>query len=127
MTDTTQAVFIRIEGVLTARGVRAAAAYFAANAAGLRERALRLGHLAWTAPVYEVLGQSDRVLANRLAYLALRKAKVPAELHIYGTGGHGFGMRPSDTQAPGDWPGRLELWLKARILIGGGTKAGLRY
>jgi HAD superfamily phosphoserine phosphatase-like hydrolase len=72
MTDTIQAVFVRIEGVLTGRGVRAAAAYFAANAAGLRERALRLGHLAWTAPVYEVLGQSDRVLANRLAYLALR-------------------------------------------------------
>jgi phosphoserine phosphatase len=72
MTDTSQAVFVRIEGVLTGRGVRAAAAYFAANAAGLRERALRLGHLAWTAPVYEVLGQSDRVLANRLAYLALR-------------------------------------------------------
>jgi phosphoserine phosphatase len=72
MTDTIQAVFVRIEGVLTARGVRAAAAYFAANAAGMRERALRLGHLAWTAPVYEVLGQSDRVLANRLAYLALR-------------------------------------------------------
>jgi HAD superfamily phosphoserine phosphatase-like hydrolase len=72
MTDTIQAVFVRIEGVLTGRGVRAAAAYFAANAAGLRERALRLGHLAWTAPIYEVLGQSDRVLANRLAYLALR-------------------------------------------------------
>ena len=72
MSDTTQAVFVRIEGVLTARGVRAAAAYLAANAAGLRERALRLGHLAWTAPVYEVLGQTDRVLANRLAYLALR-------------------------------------------------------
>jgi HAD superfamily phosphoserine phosphatase-like hydrolase len=72
MTDTIQAVFVRIEGVLTGRGVRAAAAYFAANAAGFRERALRLGHLAWTAPIYEVLGQSDRVLANRLAYLALR-------------------------------------------------------
>jgi phosphoserine phosphatase len=72
MTDTIQAAFVRIEGVLTGRGVRAAAAYFAANAAGLRERALRLGHLAWTAPIYEVLGQSDRVLANRLAYLALR-------------------------------------------------------
>jgi phosphoserine phosphatase len=72
MTDTIQAVFVRIEGVLTGRGVRAAAAYFAANAAGLRERALRLGHLAWTAPIYQVLGQSDRVLANRLAYLALR-------------------------------------------------------
>lgn len=44
----------------------------AANAAGLRERVFRLGHLAIATPLYEVLGQSDRVLANRLTYLALR-------------------------------------------------------
>jgi acetyl esterase/lipase len=54
---------------------------------------------------------------STLAFLALRKAKVPSELHIYATGGHGFGMRPNSTQAPGDWPGRMELWLKARKLI----------
>ena len=54
---------------------------------------------------------------SALAFLALRKAKVPAELHIYSTGGHGFGLRPSDKQAPGDWPGRLELWLQARGLL----------
>jgi acetyl esterase/lipase len=54
---------------------------------------------------------------STLAFLALRKAGVPAELHIYSTGGHGFGLRPNATQAPGDWPGRLELWLKARGLL----------
>ncbi len=54
---------------------------------------------------------------STLAFLALRKAGVPAELHIYSTGGHGFGLRPNETQAPGDWPGRLELWLKARKLL----------
>jgi acetyl esterase/lipase len=54
---------------------------------------------------------------STLAFLALRKAKVSAELHIYSTGGHGFGMRANDTQAPGDFPGRLELWLKARGLM----------
>ena len=53
---------------------------------------------------------------STLAFLALRKAKVSAELHIYSTGGHGFGLRPNETQAPGDWTGRLELWLKARGL-----------
>ncbi|HEX2677696.1 MAG TPA: haloacid dehalogenase-like hydrolase [Polyangiales bacterium] len=72
MSDPAGAVFVRAEGVLFARGVVSAAAYFAANAAGFRERALRLSHLAFTAPVYGVLGQSDRVLANRLAYLSLR-------------------------------------------------------
>ncbi|HZJ14858.1 MAG TPA: alpha/beta hydrolase [Chthoniobacteraceae bacterium] len=55
---------------------------------------------------------------STLAFLALRNAKVPAELHIYSTGGHGFGMRANGTQAPGDWPGRAELWLKTRGLIG---------
>ncbi len=54
---------------------------------------------------------------STLAFLALRKAKVSAELHIYSTGGHGFGMRANETQAPGDWPGRAELWLKARGMM----------
>jgi len=72
MSEGNPAVFVRVEGVLTARGARGAAAYMAANAAGLRERLFRLGHLAMASPVYEVLGQSDRVLANRLTYLALR-------------------------------------------------------
>lgn len=72
MGDRKQAVFARAEGVLLSKGVRSAAAYFASNAPGLRERALRLGHLALTAPAYEFLGQTDRVLANRLAYLSLR-------------------------------------------------------
>ena len=52
-----------------------------------------------------------------LAFLALRKAKVSSELHIYSTGGHGFGLLANGTQAPGDWPGRAELWLKARKLM----------
>lgn len=54
---------------------------------------------------------------STLAFLALRKAQVPAELHIYSTGGHGFGLRPNATQAPGDWPGRAELWLRTRGLL----------
>ncbi len=54
---------------------------------------------------------------STLAFLALRAAKVPAELDIYSTGGHGFGLRPNGTQAPRDWPGRAELWLKARKLM----------
>jgi phosphoserine phosphatase len=72
MVDCKEAVFARVEGVLLARGARSAAAYFAANAAGFRERALRLGHLALTTPAQQWLGQTDRVLANRLAYLSLR-------------------------------------------------------
>lgn len=64
--------FVRVEGTLVAGGACSAAAYFAANAAGFGERARKLGQVALTAPFYALLGQSDRVLANRLAYLPLR-------------------------------------------------------
>lgn len=64
--------FFRVEGTLVPRGAVAAAAYFAANSQGFAERALKLGQVALTAPVYGLLGQNDRALANRLAYLALR-------------------------------------------------------
>lgn len=66
------AAFFRIESTLIARGACAATAYMAANGPRLAERALRLGQVALTVPVYSLLGQSDRVLANRLAYLSLR-------------------------------------------------------
>ena len=29
------------------------------------------------------------------AYLRFKRAGAPAELHIYGSGGHGFGLRPT--------------------------------
>jgi len=53
---------------------------------------------------------------STLLYLALLEAKVPAELHIYETGGHGFGLRPGKVACPTDWPKRAEIWLKARGL-----------
>jgi acetyl esterase/lipase len=49
-------------------------------------------------------------------YLALRKAGVPAELHIYQRGGHGLGLAPGDPVLA-SWPGRLADWLKVRGLL----------
>ena len=68
----TTAAFFRLEGALVAADAVPAAAYFAMHRQGLRARALGLGQVALCAPIYRVLGQSDRVLANRLVYLALR-------------------------------------------------------
>jgi acetyl esterase/lipase len=73
-----------------------------------------------TPPTFITQANDDKASlaeGSTLAFLALRKANVPAELHIYSTGGHGFGLLPNKTQAPNDWPGRLELWLKARGLM----------
>jgi len=49
-------------------------------------------------------------------YLALREAKVPAELHIYEKGKHGLGLGQN---SPGfsDWPTRCVEWLKVRGII----------
>jgi acetyl esterase/lipase len=42
-------------------------------------------------------------------------AKVPAELHVYEKGGHGYGMRRRDgAPGTGDWPARLGDWLGTR-------------
>ena len=50
-------------------------------------------------------------------YLALLEAKVPAELHIYEAGGHGFGMQKRDNAAgTSDWPNRAIDWLRGRGL-----------
>jgi acetyl esterase/lipase len=49
-------------------------------------------------------------------YEALRKAGVPAELHIFQNGPHGVGLDLSDP-ALGAWPKLLEDWLRVRGLL----------
>lgn len=44
-------------------------------------------------------------------YLKLLAAKIPAELHIYSTGGHGFGVRNDRGYAEETWPARFLDWL----------------
>jgi acetyl esterase/lipase len=49
-------------------------------------------------------------------YLALRRAKVPAELHIFENGPHGVGLALGDP-ALGAWPTLLTTWLRGRGLL----------
>lgn len=49
-------------------------------------------------------------------YLALRKAGVPAELHIFEKGHHGDGLNLGDP-ANGLWPSLLVNWLRGRGLL----------
>jgi acetyl esterase/lipase len=44
-------------------------------------------------------------------FLALKKAKVPAELHLYAEGGHGYGLRPQAKWPITYWPKAVEVWL----------------
>lgn len=49
-------------------------------------------------------------------YMALTKNKVPAELHLYATGGHGYGMRKTKNPSA-TWPDRAADWMKSRGLF----------
>jgi acetyl esterase/lipase len=49
-------------------------------------------------------------------YLALRKAHVPAELHIFEPGHHGVGLAPNHPELS-IWPTLLEHWLQTRGLL----------
>jgi len=51
-------------------------------------------------------------------YLALRKAGVPAEIHVFENGEHGVGLDAGDP-ALGEWPVLLRNWLRGRGLVGG--------
>jgi acetyl esterase/lipase len=46
-------------------------------------------------------------------YLALQRADVPAELHVYAAGGHGFGVRRSALPVS-TWTERCVDWLRAQ-------------
>lgn len=64
-------------------------------------------------PFLLIHAADDPVTADSSILLcqALRRAKVPAELHVYAKGGHGYGLRP--TEAPvTKWPAVAEDWLQ---------------
>jgi acetyl esterase/lipase len=68
-----------------------------------------------TPPTFLVQAQDDRVddvNDSLVYYIALKKAKVPVEMHLFAQGGHAFGLR--HTEAPiTDWPQLFEIWLKS--------------
>jgi dipeptidyl aminopeptidase/acylaminoacyl peptidase len=53
-----------------------------------------------------------------LFYMALRKAGVPAEMHIYANGPHGVGLGSTDLTLS-SWPARLAEWMQGRGLLNG--------
>lgn len=65
-----------------------------------------------TPPSFIVQAEDDPVhIENSTVYfLALKNAKVPAELHIYAQGGHGYGLRRTALPVT-TWPQSVETWL----------------
>lgn len=71
-----------------------------------------------TPPMFIACAADDRIsdIGSAVLYLALKHAGVPAELHIYAKGGHGFGLRPS-AHPCSTWPQRCEAWMRSEGLL----------
>ena len=69
-----------------------------------------------TPPAFVVMTQDDGIkVENAYTYaLALKNAKVPAELHVYPAGGHGYGLRPSEHPVSTAWPKLAGEWMRAQ-------------
>ena len=79
-----------------------------------------------TPPAFIIQTQDDHshVASSAAYYQALNAAKVPAELHIFQTGGHGYGLRKSKHPVSG-WPKLCEQWLKVNDIIAKTRNLGL--
>ena len=65
-----------------------------------------------TPPTFLLQAENDPVHVENVVtyFLALKKVKVSAELHVYAEGGHGYGLRRTDFPIT-NWPKTFEVWL----------------
>ena len=72
-----------------------------------------------TPPVFLISTSDDFVPAENsiLYYQACRNNKVPAEIHIYEKGGHGYALKKNGLGPVETWPDRMEDWLRQSKLM----------
>ncbi len=70
-------------------------------------------------PTFLVHAADDPIPARHSIALfqALQSQSVPSELHVFETGGHGYGLRPQASQPVTTWPARAEDWMRRRGLL----------
>jgi acetyl esterase/lipase len=71
-------------------------------------------------PAFLVCGENDRQNISEGVpelYLAMKKVKAQAELHVYTKVGHGFGVRATTKGPVAQWPQRFYDWMEARGLL----------
>ncbi len=71
-------------------------------------------------PTFIVMAEDDHTARIETAlgyYQALKAAKIPAEMHLYTLGGHGFGIRPTELPIS-RWPALAETWLHTIHILG---------
>lgn len=72
-----------------------------------------------TPPTFIVQAEDDPVdnVNNSIIYfINLKKANVPAEMHLFAHGGHGFGLRPTKNPIT-HWPALAQTWLQTIRMI----------
>ncbi len=71
-----------------------------------------------TAPTILIQAEDDPipVEGSLVYYRALKNANVPAEMHLYPAGGHGYGLR-SPAAPLNAWPKRVEEWMRSMRLL----------
>ncbi len=64
-------------------------------------------------PTFLVHTHDDRssALGTVLFYAGLKRHNLPAELHVFGNGGHGYGLRPVEGSLISTWPEHAAHWL----------------
>lgn len=69
-------------------------------------------------PTMLIQSEDDRAYVNSsiFYYFALKQAGVPARLHLYSEGGHGYGLRATGAEV-NEWPDRAEDWLRSMGII----------
>ena len=78
-----------------------------------------------TPPTFLLQAEDDPVdpVENSIVYhAALRKAGIPVEMHLYGKGGHAFGLRRTSSPIT-DWPQLVESWLVTIGMVPNGRPA----
>ncbi len=73
-----------------------------------------------TPPTFIVQAEDDHsfIDGTLLYFRALTDARVPAELHVYTAGGHGYGLRQTGDPVS-TWPHLVESWMRDRKLLNG--------
>ncbi len=72
-----------------------------------------------TPPTFLVLADDDNTVPPKNSiefYMALKENNVPAEMHIFRQGGHGFGIRKNNLPED-EWPDLFYNWLKAMKIV----------
>lgn len=66
-----------------------------------------------TPPTMIVQTEDDKshINSSLFYYYALKEAEVPARMHLYSKGGHGYGLRDTGA-AVNEWPRRAEDWFR---------------